>query len=72
MLINEAIEHCKEVACNSKICNQCSQDHIQLSIWLQGLSDIVDVVNSKSSLDDIANEVINILCKYNIKCDKDV
>ncbi|MNJ01734.1 hypothetical protein D3C73_1614630 [compost metagenome] len=72
MLIDEAIQHCKEVACNSKTCNQCSQDHIQLSIWLQGLSDIIDVVDSKSSLDDIANEVINILYKYNIMSDKDV
>ena len=36
--IQEAIQHCKDVA-NSKVCEDCKQDHLQLAKWLEELQD---------------------------------
>lgn len=52
MTINEAIEHCKDVAlhCDNK---ECVYEHIQLMNWLKELKCLRLVVDKKY-LDDIA------------------
>lgn len=34
MTLDEAIEHCDEVASNNETCEECSSDHKQLKSWL--------------------------------------
>lgn len=52
MTINEAIEHCKEIAlhCDNK---ECAYDHVQLMDWLKELKCLRLVVDKKY-LDGIA------------------
>ena len=52
MTINEAIEHCKDVAlhCDNK---ECAYEHVQLMNWLKELKCLRLVVDKKY-LDDIA------------------
>ena len=38
MTLDEAIEHCKEVANN--VCGKCSEDHLQLASWLTELKEL--------------------------------
>ena len=51
MTINEAIEHCKDVALHSDN-KECAYDHVQLMDWLKELKCLRLVVDKKY-LDDI-------------------
>ena len=43
MTLDEAIEHCKEVAKEQENCNVgCSLEHRQLAIWLSALKAITE------------------------------
>lgn len=55
MTLNEAIEHCKNVAKEQENCNEgCSLEHRQLAIWLSDLKAITE-----NSYEDF-KRVINI------------
>lgn len=40
MTIDEAIEHCKEVAKKSDTCEDCANAHLQLASWLEELKEL--------------------------------
>lgn len=39
MTLNEAIEHCKEIAKDNIECNACCNEHLQLAMWLEELKE---------------------------------
>ena len=50
MTLDEAIEHCKNVAKEQENCNAgCSLEHRQLAIWLSALKAITEKVYSTKS-----------------------
>ncbi len=45
MTLDEAIQHCEEVASN--VCGECSEDHMQLANWLKELKELKEKTNDK-------------------------
>lgn len=48
MTLEEAINHCREIASDESKCEECREDHAQLSIWLMELKVIRDIEPSES------------------------
>ncbi|MCQ2016780.1 hypothetical protein [Clostridium butyricum] len=40
MTIDEAIEHCYEIAKEQEYCGECAQQHLTLAIWLEELKEL--------------------------------
>lgn len=46
MKIEEAIKHCYDVANDSKQCEECRGNHLQLAHWLEELVDLRELLNA--------------------------
>ena len=73
MTLDEAIEHCKEVALS--LCNECGEDHRQLALWLTELKSLREKEGRKetSSRADLIRNLSNedlesFLCDH-FNCD---
>ena len=58
MTIQEAIEHCEEVA-GEEGCTKCAEQHLQLKDWLEELILLRELFNiyDKSGEDNLCNKI---------------
>jgi len=67
MTIDEAIEHCKEVACDCKAGDGCAAQHLQLAAWLSELKELrtkyqyamADIQNIRKRFERDKMDIIN-------------
>jgi uncharacterized coiled-coil DUF342 family protein len=66
MKIEEAIEHCYEIAKDNEQCKECKNSHLQLARWLEELVDLRKLLNSLIETDNGVKVESNIFDKEKI------
>lgn len=67
MTLQEAIDHCKEVAAGGTEqgkCAECAADHLQLAGWLEELQQYRGYAPTPSAVKEMHNQLCYICGKY--------